>query len=208
MIYIEPWSLIYHPIPKCACTSIKRCICNLIGIKIDYEDQVHRKNFFDPMEEKTYCEHKKIQYYLKKDLNLNNFKSFVVARNPLDRIVSCYFNKIIEKKGGLQKEYYEIKKFDDFVSMCTSNKFPNIHTNPMYTFIENKSIDFILKLENINNDWINMFEKLNFEHIPNLPHQNKSKKYKINISKKTRNLICDFYKKDFEFFKYKNFLFL
>lgn len=210
MIYIEPWNLIYYPIPKCACTSIKRCICDLIKIKIDYEDQVNKKNFLDPMEEKIYCKHKKIEY-LKKDLHVGDFKSFVIVRNPMDRIISCYINKVIEKKKGLQKEYYKTKNFDDFISICVDNKLPNIHINPMYTFVENKKIDFILKLENIHQDWARMFKNLGIKPTPSILHQNKSniKNKHLNISKKTINSIYDFYKKDFEIFKYKkNLLFL
>lgn len=200
MIYIEPWELLYLPIPKCACTSIKQSICDQINIKTTYEDEVHKKNFLHPLENIIYCKNKEINYLDKKP-NVN-YKSFIVVRNPIDRIISCYLNKVIYKKSGLQSEYTQAESFEEFISICVSEKFPNIHTKPMCNFITNTEIDFIIKLERIKCDWKKMFEIIK-KPTPYLYHQNKSIHKNINISKKTIKKILDFYEKDFLFFNYK-----
>ncbi|EIF6438786.1 alpha-2,3-sialyltransferase, partial [Campylobacter jejuni] len=80
------------------------------------------------------------------------------------------------------------------------------HFTPQYKFIcdENKNIlvNFIGKLENINNDFKIVKNELNFDR--NLIHSNSSKHeiFSNYYNEKTYNIIAELYKEDFALFDY------
>jgi hypothetical protein len=83
----EELKLIYYPVPKAASSTVRRYL-----IEHGFADR-------RPLE----LTHNNIQNFtfpritLKRALELQkvNYRSFAVVRNPYDRIVSCYFDKIV-----------------------------------------------------------------------------------------------------------------
>ena len=118
--------------------------------------------------------------YLENFINVDDYFKFTVVRNPYDRLVSFFFYK---RKENLYEEYKDFKEW--IMDGCPhpkgwQPKVRNIRPNPMYQYdwIINKNgevkIDYILKFENLNNDWKILCNKININH-KNLAHLNKSK---------------------------------
>ena len=64
--------------------------------------------------------------------------------------------------------------------------------------------DYIGRFENIDSDWKNICETINYGH-KKLPHINKTchKNYTYYYDEETQQIINDIYKKDIEYFGYK-----
>lgn len=98
-IYIPEKKLLYIPIPKNACTSIKHAM---------YEIEFGRR--FDPefRDEHGYEDHH--DYYKKRPgaftsvrklQEIENVTRFAVVRDPVERLISCYRNRVLDL-GDLQ----------------------------------------------------------------------------------------------------------
>lgn len=145
----------------------------------------------------------------------NSFYKFCVVRNPYERLYSAYS---FLKKGGMNKmdkDFNDIylKKyhsFDDFVKNGLNNKHIKnwIHFKPQHSFILDKNnqicVDFVAKLENIENDFNIIKDKLQIRDVC-LSHLNKTKKDPLTMTPEIKQIIQKHYQKDFELF-YKNLL--
>jgi len=129
--------------------------------------------------------------------------SFTYVRNPYTKIVSEYFyihrsfyNVVID---NFTEDHFKDWIVNDLV------KFDMDHKLPQSTFID-KEVDMVLKFENIQEDFKKLCNKLNVKH--ELTHTQKDKgninKNKIveQLSKETKDLIYNIFKKDFEMFNY------
>lgn len=127
----------------------------------------------------------------------------VVVRHPIDRLVSAFFYHTGNKYfGGYMKLFPNLKEistlYDYFINFCS---IENTIT-PQYNYIHRpgskKTIDHILKYENLEND---LSTKLNIEST--LPLKNKTaRKNKPSLTKKQFDIILNYYHKDFEIFGY------
>ncbi len=186
----------YLSIAKCACTSI---INSLINEKMD---NIH-----------SYAESKyKICGTV---LESTSIFKFTYVRNPFERLVSCFVDKIAndEKDNPFEKYNYcmgilnSIKNFDDFVKCIVSipDRWADRHFKSQHSYIyenEKKLVDYIGKVEDLPNDYNFIQKKYNLNCID---HMNKSKKYdwKSYYTKETANLVYEYYKKDILIFGYE-----
>lgn len=76
-IIVPPLQLVYWPIPKNACTSLKRHFARILGIA-KKSPNIHRAPFARTQEP------------------LEGFRDLVVVRNPFSRLYSLWVNKIAE----------------------------------------------------------------------------------------------------------------
>ncbi|MBK8807395.1 MAG: sulfotransferase family 2 domain-containing protein [Bacteroidales bacterium] len=144
----------------------------------------------------------------------NVFK-FTFVRNPWDRLYSAY--SYLDKKLGNKKDklFAEniLKGITDFESFFYHVFLPKaLYKNhfffyPQYYFIcDNKDriiVDYIGKVESINNDFIYIKEILNLSD-KTLMHLNKSNEsdYKTHYNQEMINIVAKLYKKDIELFDY------
>lgn len=85
-IFVAPWSIGYHPIPKVACTSLKEAFFALAtGGKATAEHLVGAKYIHDYFEARQ-C-----------DVSGANFK-FIVVRDPLARFLSGFTNRVMHHR--------------------------------------------------------------------------------------------------------------
>lgn len=137
-----------------------------------------------------------------KSYHRNRFK-FCFIRNPWDRMVSCYSNKVLRKK--LYPECWE-KDFDYFIHYLTKQYLPTTegHIRLQSTSFPLNDIDYIGRFENIKNDFdyiINHKLKLNKELVKINP--SKQSQYTDYYNNQTRRLVAELYKSDIELGNYK-----
>ena len=148
---LEARNLAYISAPKCACTSIKELIfrlennCNFNkirdqrgAIQLQINGQRRYIHHFYPT----------IPYNDQPHDVLANLHSFCVVRNPFDRLVSCYRNRVVrygelkaEKIRNLQIDAPSDPDLNEFIyHLDQYNKVPNInhHTLPLTHFLGRK----------------------------------------------------------------------
>jgi hypothetical protein len=131
--------------------------------------------------------------------------SWTFVRNPYDRLVSSYINKVVDKHQGGLKKYRHIKTFKEFVHKLenVSGKTCDRHIRSLYTFFP-PDIDFIGRFENLQSDFNLISERLGVSD-ENLPHINKTnhKHYTEYYDDETVEIVKEKYADDLEMFGYE-----
>lgn len=140
------------------------------------------------------------------EYNKSAFK-FAFVRNPFDRLASC-FRHVIQKGTPETLDscpgMHRNMSFGEFVDAVRKIKVPkmDMHFRPQYTFIPEKP-DFLGKFENINEDFLELCEKIGVRAPPELTRQNITDKTRYDIyAKESIEKVLEIYKKDFEIFGY------
>lgn len=209
-IALHQWKTIYFDIPKVASSSLKKVCADLLEIEILPGKTTHS-----------------VKYPQIKAQELEKYKDyykFCFVRNPWDRLVSCYNEKI--KKDSNYNQYGYINglhpqflKYGTFKAGMSFEEFVNAvleipdsqadgHFRSQHTFVaDNKGkllVDFVGKFESLNEDFRYVCEKNNISgvtlpHILKMPHKNYKEYYTDNLKK----LVKKRYAKDIKLFKYE-----
>ena len=200
-IVSEEYKLIFCNIKKVASSSIEKYMINNLNAKICSPENYYSGPSYN---------------------NYKEYFSFAFVRNPLDRLLSCYKNKIknpniINEETGMgiifdkyksDGIFYKEMSFKEFLKAIISLdplRYDD-HFNPQYQYVcdvnENIVVDFVGKFENIENDFQYLINNKNLP-ISKLPHLNKST-FNENYDEETTELAKQVYgvKKDMEIFNY------
>jgi len=138
------------------------------------------------------------------------YYKFTFVRNPYDRLVSCYQQKINNhRKPGLHIHEKELRygmPFKDFVSHVTIKKRlgeMDLHYRPQYSFIREDMR--IGRLEDFEGDFRRIINEIGLPYYP-APVVNAApnkKNWQRFYKKDTRALVRKFYDKDFEMLGYE-----
>jgi len=231
-IVSDEYNFVYFVVPKVACSSIKTALLPLFD-DIDtspYETvlsdgapgfRIHK--LFD---ESGYQINEK---QLLRDLNeeYQEYFKFAFVRNPWDRLVSCYFQKLwdVEKAdlgnpglklpGREDSRLYKGMPFAEFVQAVS--EIPDSKANPHFRS-QHKTIcgperdkplmaDFVGRFENLRADFSVVAERIGAGQKLQLPHllrsrSRKSRSYTELYDSRLRNLVHERYQEDIEIFKY------
>jgi len=137
---------------------------------------------------------------------LEKIYSFAIVRNPYLRMLSDYH---WSKTKTNNTEYFQKMSFEDF---CTdsirnfeiNNTYLANHITPQHKFIS-KNVNKVFKLEDgLENALLEVFKdnEISISREFNLPKINSSPRHEFAIGQKTKDIIYDFYKEDFEVFGY------
>lgn len=145
---------------------------------------------------------------LKEERTLNlppeiaHYFTFAFVRNPWERIVSCYFHKIVTKRSNEFKECFD-KDFDFFVQFISKIDLTqsNPHIKLQTHLIPVEQCDFIGRVDNFDEDFSFVCSQIGIEKIE-LPriHQTAHEHYSHYYTPKTRKIIAKLYKEDIEAF--------
>jgi chondroitin 4-sulfotransferase 11 len=198
-----------HP-PKCGGTSIEEML-GFLKLREKYP-QVHK------------FKHGSLKMHVDKiktfGLDPGEFFKFSVIRNPWDRAVSFY-------NHTRHKEYeYFLKRADQFKmpkyvkdsKQMTFKEFAfkyfkknfnsELTTNPYMVLEDTFSLDCVIKLENLKEEFSLIKDKLQFTSEIDVPHLNNSEKYIVRkdykdfYDEETKNLIYNLFEWDIKTFKY------
>jgi len=186
IVYVyDKKKIVYYPIPKAASHSIREYLGEYdTKAKLKLDKLVHR---------------------------FNNYFRFTFVRNPYDRFASFYYDKIMHwnchprcrsflMRYGINYNTTLNQAADKLRKYITNN----VHTLHQYRFISSKgniTVNFIGKLENIQNDIhiVNRYAKTS----TNLRILNAvGRKYNKQYDKEYKDIIYDTYKEDFELLTY------
>lgn len=212
-VILHQYKVIYFDTPKVACSSIRYALADLLEIKVAPQVGIHAKDSLPHVDKKTLFD--EYQDYFK----------FSFVRNPWDRLLSCYSEKIRDDKLnnnnftngvansiGKHGVFRSGMSFEDFVDAL--NTIPDHKADPhfrsQYALLSNKAgelfLDFIGRFENLEEDFDKVCNLAGMSKT-NLPHKNKSPMKKANYvdyyTEKTRDFVFQRYAKDIEVFEYK-----
>lgn len=136
----------------------------------------------------------------------SSYFKFAFVRNPWDWIFSHYtytLKNVRHYRHSFVKN--NLKNFDEYVEYECSKDMSEQYNQNSFIFDSsgNQLVDFIGKFENIQNDFQNICNQLNID--ANIKHFNQSNKlsYRDHFSKRSKDLVKDYYYKDIELFDYK-----
>lgn len=193
-------------VPKCASKTILKMF--QLGKNRDNHLDEKQNTFI------IYENHQRLKI-LEQKYNLENKFIFTFVRHPYNRIKSWYdYHKNLEpyKSKSLNEWIKDGCKTHWKIQNETNWEKDGISPLLQYNFIEgNKSIDFIGKMENFNEDCRLLISKLNkiFEdnkikkriNFKNLKI-NKSKKSNEILNEESKKIIYKLFKKDFDYFNF------
>lgn len=207
------YDLEYIHIPKTAGTSIEK-----LGKKYGINWGMHSKRV-------EYTENiKKSNWHNFRFKPSKEFDYFTIVRNPYDRLISEYyylrqFNKsyydgfINKKNKDKEADIVNFKKFVKDIFARYKKEGENIincHITPQSKFVYDENdvqrIQNVIKMKNINDGLNNLFKKYNLGiDIKDLPNNNKTSKLfnKEDLDDEIREVIYNFYKRDFELLGYE-----
>ena len=190
--------LVYVQVPKAANSSIIYCL-NKSEDWFDLKTKNHQE-LQDKIRSRKICFNR--GFYE----NYKNLLWFTFVRNPYQRILSSYINKVLEHSGEfLPFLSMGINQSTTFLEFCSIIKdfnpeLLNDHIKPQCLIVPD-CMNFVGKIENIKKDWSKLKSKVS--GLTELDIQmNKSKTVDNLLCKDSINIINQIYSNDFERFNY------
>lgn len=188
-IVFKDFPLVYARVPKVANTSIKEALARHVPIEEKQDLKPSNDRFWRA------CTKGHTQLLTADELakDTRQLFSFSFVRDPLDRLFSCYVNKIVMNGAPSQfsdRGYTADMSFDDFVSLtCNmSNDERDVHTQlqaPMLQDSYGCYPDFIGLYEMLSKDWRQLRKIMIDRELPDLgslPWKNERRKARNKVS--------------------------
>lgn len=209
----EPLRVVYLSIPKAACTSIKAALAKACGIAVARELEVHQIHSRPEMRLQEGRLDKAAEGYYK----------FSFVRNPFERVVSCYRDKVVASahpqnpKANYFSSYAipmpSHLSFAEFVKRISAipDRLADTHFQSQYALLYDAGelqVDYLGRVENLQQDWRPVAEK--FQLSLSLNHSNVSKHnagshsdYRCYYTEALAQLVYERYRRDVEEFGYE-----
>ena len=135
----------------------------------------------------------------------SNFFKFCFVRNPYDHLVSLYFYMRQNKNHKYNKIVNELA-FSDFLNFYLDTQ-PETQSDFVFDKKNNLIVDYVGKFEDFNHDFKKILNLIQVDPKSTIPHSNKSllrlkKPYMKYYVEKDRDLVYNYFKKDFINFDY------
>ena len=145
------------------------------------------------------------RFLTRSEVDWSNKFVFVVVRNPYERVLSCWHNRVKEAKILYTNPELIGLDFELFVEKISkiSDDEADHHFRTQSWFIKDIDVDLVLRLENIEDDWEILSKKVGIKK--ELVHERQTQygdKIKSFYNKKLVDLVYNRYEEDFELLKY------
>jgi len=215
-VLLKQYRAIYISVPKVACTSFKSAFAQLLGLRLDKaHGDPHRLWFPSPVPIESLH-----------SILYPGFLRFGFVRNPWDRLVSCYRDKIRNEVEGFT--HFTIRpgvanclaRFDAFVADMPFDAFVDAvasipdseadeHFRSQHTFLTNRkgelSADFVGRYERLAEDFKIVRDRTGLPEIElrRLQAARSVAKYAPYYTPRTQRVVADRYRRDVEMFGYE-----
>jgi hypothetical protein len=211
---LAPFGAVYIEVPKVACTSIKVALAEILGVPLPRDGDPHSVAFPAPVVDRAPTA----------PLYPGLF-SFAFVRNPWDRLVSCYRDKLCNETDGYT--YFTIRpgvanclaRFDEFVADMSFAEFveavasipddrADAHFRSQATFVTDDhgrvGVDFVGRYERLVEDFEEVRAYLVMPELtlPRLQAARKSKSYMTYYTPHLLRVVERRYAEDIELFSY------
>lgn len=163
-------------------------------------------NVFDQAKLKLDADHPMNCYY-PPNLYRGYFK-FAFVRNPWDRLVSCWINKVVNTNlfNFSDSQLLEMRTFRNFVKFVESQNIEDCdpHLRLQQKFIDLNNVDFVGRFENFEEDLSKTIKFIGIESVT-IPHKNASAKrlhYREYYEGDLTERVAEIYRKDINIFHY------
>ncbi len=134
-----------------------------------------------------------------------SFFKFAFVRNPEDRFLSAFKNKVLQN-NMFSFNSEELNKYQDvnnFVEYITSipPQHQDEHFKPQYHMIPLEHLDFLGRFESFSEDLKEVFSILGINYNTKI-HNNRSAKSPVTLNEKSRSRIANYYRLDYQIFGY------
>jgi hypothetical protein len=198
-ILVPELKLAFVPTPKVANRSMKIAIASHVGMP--WRGDIHQAPWHTT------------PLALLRD---NDYYRFGFVRNPLDRLLSCYAQKIVyhQRELGMPSLLWRYgSRFDrdmsfaEFVHAVAAipDRLSDIHFRSQHTFFYHRGqlmVDFVGHFETLQSDWNHLRERFG---LPALPHHNRSRHAACQqaYSPALATIAAQRYARDIELFGYR-----
>lgn len=212
-VFLMPYGAVYVEIPKVACSSIKVAIARMLNINL-VQGNPHQTEF--PSVDYQLSEHGPLYPGL---------FSFAFVRNPWDRLVSCYRDKILLEVNGFThstirpgiadclahfKGFFPGMSFEQFVDVVASipDEEADGHFRSQYTFVADRAnriaVDFVGRYERLSEDLnrVRDLQELPEFELPRLQAALSSVNYREFYSNRSRETVAERFKTDIALFEF------
>lgn len=199
---IKDKNIIFIHIPKTAGTSVEEVFCRTSG------------GMHIPFRHRTLSD-----IVNENDVDKNDYFKFTIIRNIFDRILSTYYHRLgilhddlsfhsyleLIKKyldGNLEHTSIGTKIYKDDINAQSKHHYFDIrHINKMNYWFDDSELDYIIRYENINEDWEEIKKRFSVGDLPRTnwnPVKDYRKPYKDYYSKQDIDLVYDIYSDEIE----------
>ena len=215
-ILLEPYDAVYVEIPKVACTSIKVALARLLGIRLDHlGGDPHAADFPAPAAP------------FEGDGSLYpGLFTFAFTRNPWDRLLSCYRDKIRGEVPGFTSftirpgvadclaghgEFFADMSFDEFIRAVDSipDGDADAHFRSQHSFLQTGAgrvgADFVGRFETLQSDLERVARAIGLAaslELPRLQSAQITVNYVDFYTSETQGIVARRFREDIETFGY------
>ena len=205
---------IYYPVPKAGCTTIKTWMLEEEGINMERKMGIHSLKI------------PQISIHWVLESEYRDYFHFAFVRNPWDRLVSCYYDKIYDARNKKNevfvdgeyrgftrkygKGYFADMSFADFVRFVATipEHRCDVHFKPQHLFLNMEALDFIGRFEDFRLDFRYVMEEIGAtDHAINFLVQKRMRSsfsgdYRKLYDEETKEIVARKYARDIELFNY------
>jgi hypothetical protein len=141
--------------------------------------------------------------------HFNDYFKFAFVRNPWDRLVSCWNNKVIDNNlfRFNDAELEEMRKFENFVGYVAGINVDtcNRHLRSQNSLIDLNNVDYLGRMESFENDLDHIFQRLELDTttIKSRNVTSSRKPYQEYYSSELAERVSRIYYKDIQIFGYR-----
>lgn len=138
-----------------------------------------------------------------------DYFKFAFVRNPWDRLVSCWHNKVVEANyfRFSEPEHEKMKDFENFVIHVSELdvEVSDRHVQLQSALIDLNQVNYIGRMESFNDDLTNVFQKIGLNKKKRKPRNvsPSRKPYQEYYSEELAETVYRTYKKDIQIFGYE-----